>query len=631
MNRWLSNLGAIGLVLYAPAGLVVFFFRKLVEKQLALRDVRPWLYVWLPLLLPVPFQLLAGRFPAWLILQCLLTLLASLILTSNVHLKVSLTLALLAALAFGLFERESSKRLWYHDDGLQTTQNLLRGQSVVSGDDPGFYQNGLIKIAKTWELPPDTQNLELSFQAKYMGGKSDWSWYTNNTQTRLEQRQEAGETFTRVYQPPDGKRRIVRRVRTNVAMAGRTVRVSLDVRTAQTTTSEDCYGLRLHTFEESHQVCLGLELTPQWQRFTLETTFPENAQLSGFEFMLDTIDSPFFDVKNVVVEERIGETWRPLSTEPAGGLVILELPDTHPLNWPSLQFIPGTDWQTYQLELQSEKLKELSVARWILQIENGLTIALKNVKLSSPERKLSAQALPRFTLWFTHANLAGHTLVLVGLILLASLRSLWLGIPVAVLMFSCIYFTGSRAAWLASLIALLLLWIMAKAKQRLWLFTAGVMGALLSLSFRDVALGSFRVFNLEDGNTVTRTEIWRVAWPGMLEYPWTGVGAGSPNFVAFWENNPEAPAQIAAHAHNFWLQFAVSFGVPGLVSSLWLTAALLFLGWRWGRWRGFIIVLATFFMNIFDYTFFYTGVLFLLILGLNMLRLEDTKPTRTKL
>ena len=619
VTELLEGVGALGLVLFAPVGFGLLGVKTILSQ--GFKFSRAWTLLWAGLLIPLPFQILAGRSPVWLLGQVALALLASYLLTVGRRaLLAGLTLGLLCTAAFGLFERQSFKNLWYSETSPPPVGDLLRGVSVLDGDSSGWRRNGLSRVEKVWDLPAQVEEVELSFQTKYVEGTADWDWYTNDPETEVElheaELQSEGEPFTRVLNP---QRYIVRRVNTGSPVGGRTFRASLELRTPTNVTAANCKGLQLRTFQEIHSVCEGLELDATWRRYTLETTFPPDAKLPAFELTVQDPGTTYLDVRNVLVQEHVGGTWLDLPPpEPAGVLVRLDLPERHIFAHPRLQFIPQKEWQTYSLTVAPPLLEGLERVSFILQVEGGLSVALRDVRLVSltPDTpNPRALALTRFRYWFSHANLAGHTVVSVSIVLLTFVRSGWLGGVLFLLALLSTYLSGSRAALLAlGLGSLGIGWLGLRRKGR-WFLAGLAVAGLFVLAYTGTLtpLWSWRDFSV---NPVGRLEIWRVGYQTALQHPLFGIGAD--NFGQAWAQAGQAIP--VSHAHNLWLDFAASYGVPGLLASLWLTAGFLALAWRWGRWRGLALVVPIFVMNVFDYTFFYSGVLFPLILGLNALR-----------
>ena len=229
---------------------------------------------------------------------------------------------------------------------------------------------------------------------------------------------------------------------------------------------------------------------------------------------------------------------------------------------------------------------------------------------------------PRAQLWFSHPNLAAHTLLSLVLATLATTSSLSLTLIVSSLAALTVVLIRSRAAWLALLLGtgwFSFLTPPLTSRRRL-----GVLLAVVILIGAGIfSVNSFRSGVFANRTGTSRLEIWQVAGGALLEHPWKGIGQAE--FSDYWRGAYRGNSQeLVTHAHNLWLEFAALYGFPGLVAILWLTGGFLALAWRWGRWRGLALVVPVFIMNIFDTTFFYSGVLFPLLLGINALRTEQS-------
>ncbi len=366
-----------------------------------------------------------------------------------------------------------------------------------------------------------------------------------------------------------------------------------------------------------------MTLQPDWQTYSVAWRVPESVTTSVLRVVLNDFNGYTFDVGEVVLEEQVGDAWTGLGPlEPtgvalsvsAGGQILA-----------SSRFLPRETWETYQLALRLPDNARATL-KATLTVEPGITVAVRNISLDSDTAGRVGFALPaeqRQAFWFEHDNLAGHSLATLGLLLVSVTRTLASSLLGLSLALTAVGFTGSRAAWLAAVIGLpWLLWLRYRPRRQLWLLGTAALGiALVTFGLPN------RLRTLEANNPVSRPDIWRVAWQGFLEHPWTGVGT---NFPDYWrETYRGASSEIVPHAHNLWLQFAAVYGLPGLVAVLWLTGCFLYLAWTWGRWRGLALVVPVFVMNLFDYTFFYSGVLFPLILGVNALR-QGRTPTQAK-
>lgn len=66
-----------------------------------------------------------------------------------------------------------------------------------------------------------------------------------------------------------------------------------------------------------------------------------------------------------------------------------------------------------------------------------------------------------------------------------------------------------------------------------------------------------------------RMMLWRNAWLSIQDFPFTGSGFGIFQIVASHLYPLQIPpSYYFGHAHNFWLQAAIDFGLPGLAALL---------------------------------------------------------------
>jgi Undecaprenyl-phosphate galactose phosphotransferase WbaP len=110
---------------------------------------------------------------------------------------------------------------------------------------------------------------------------------------------------------------------------------------------------------------------------------------------------------------------------------------------------------------------------------------------------------------------------------------------------------------------------------------------------------------------VARIPYWEVAWQGIREQPWLGHGEGT--FPDYYRSQADRDGQlqaVPAHVHNFYLQVLFERGLVGFSGLLLFIAALAFRAVQ-RRDLPFLAVLAgVLFMNVFDNTLFYGGVLY---------------------
>jgi O-antigen ligase len=146
---------------------------------------------------------------------------------------------------------------------------------------------------------------------------------------------------------------------------------------------------------------------------------------------------------------------------------------------------------------------------------------------------------------------------------------------------SGLFFSFARSAQLGALAAGILL-ATTLAGRRRWIVLAamGLVAALAPLSsgFRARA-GDLLSLETEE----TRLNLWRSAWSGIRERPWTGWGPG--NFDQLLRSHEvEGFFESRAHAHSDFLMHWVNAGILGLASSVALLVVVGVLLWR-GRHR----------------------------------------------
>jgi O-antigen ligase len=182
---------------------------------------------------------------------------------------------------------------------------------------------------------------------------------------------------------------------------------------------------------------------------------------------------------------------------------------------------------------------------------------------------------------FGHKNEASAVMALfvfIG-IFVARVRSLGLGAIIVALALPFLYFTHSKTAMAALPLTLIVSAIMARAAKP----ANGVAVALsLVVVLNLLSIGSIYIAPMRavvgaimpDATFTGRTEIWKFAIDHVAQRPITGYG-----FATFWGTDQVVYgmsgatwANTAAHAHNGYLDLALTIGIPGAVLvTLWLT------------------------------------------------------------
>lgn len=147
--------------------------------------------------------------------------------------------------------------------------------------------------------------------------------------------------------------------------------------------------------------------------------------------------------------------------------------------------------------------------------------------------------------------------------------------------------TQSRGAWLAVIVALVIMAAIA-TRRTLWLGVgAGLLGLALVIMALSGNLGPLVNQFLQSealGGLDGRLEVWSRALMAIQDFAFTGIGLGGfslviPAIYPYFLSGPEP----VPHAHNLFLQIGVDLGLPGLISFLlllfWLVRAG-FTGWR---------------------------------------------------
>lgn len=182
---------------------------------------------------------------------------------------------------------------------------------------------------------------------------------------------------------------------------------------------------------------------------------------------------------------------------------------------------------------------------------------------------------------FVHKNNAGAAMVLfvfIGLFV-ARQRNIFLGALIIVLASIFLIFTRSATSIAMLPITLVISTLIARMRTPIAAISLTLSFVLL---FNIFSVGSIYFepirnvldFILSDSSFTGRTDIWKFAIDALATHPITGYG-----FAAFW-NTPEvvygmtdanAGSNAASHAHNGFLDLALTIGIPGAaLAVVWL-------------------------------------------------------------
>ena len=200
----------------------------------------------------------------------------------------------------------------------------------------------------------------------------------------------------------------------------------------------------------------------------------------------------------------------------------------------------------------------------------GAIYALVNYVMALDKgRRWYRAALP-----FVGSNAAGTIfcvaiLVALGYFYRADRRGRLILFPVTILLTSALIATQSRGAFvafIAGLIVFLLLGI--KSRRTLIISLATLVGVICIVGFffrtnPSVASRYARILNPLANRD--RLEIWRIALQMMRDHPILGVGFNNFQDVYPLYRDPEVSRTVMSMAHNIFLEFGSTTGIPGLV------------------------------------------------------------------
>jgi O-antigen ligase len=196
----------------------------------------------------------------------------------------------------------------------------------------------------------------------------------------------------------------------------------------------------------------------------------------------------------------------------------------------------------------------------------------------------------------------------------------------------CLFLTFSRGGWLLGLPAAVLTVGLLRGR-RATLVALGVIvvcGLLLLPLAGTQRLSS--LFDMEQGTTLRRVELWTAAVAMIRDHPLTGVGLD--NFLYQYPNYMLSEAwqePFLSHPHNIVLDYWTRLGVGGVVLLIWLVAAFSRLAWRlyWclpdGNERAIILgwmacMAAILAHGLIDNSYFLVDLAFIFFLGLGWMR-----------
>jgi len=161
--------------------------------------------------------------------------------------------------------------------------------------------------------------------------------------------------------------------------------------------------------------------------------------------------------------------------------------------------------------------------------------------------------------------------VALSLFLLPAKRLKRIGLGIAIFLFLlCLFWTGSRASWLATYVAFVSFGII--AKRRVLAVSLMALGVILIIAISHSLWGEGLAALLRVGRGFAlRPILWSISWRILLDYPLFGVGFGCIP-ILFQSYYPVGALSLykllspaAGSPHSLFLQTGAEMGVPGIL------------------------------------------------------------------
>lgn len=622
MIRWASALSSALLAVVPVIGVVAMALRTLLTRDTSRSRIRWSLVLGATLLLPVPFQLATGQSATVLVAQAFFAAFMVFVCGGERRGVVVGFLGALAMLLVGgyLFTKWTAPLLHSEGAGLGT---YISGKSRL-GPGPMYWST-----AKEWRVDPELELVEVAMELRLTHGEPGADWYRYNPDMTIEPCEgPSGTGCSGVGVPISaddaGPLNISRELDTGRSLGGRTFRLVASLRSETTQNTEGCAGLVLQENGGAYRgQCQPVALGPDWSQYEVEWTAPRAIAGSELRVLVSDIRSDY-EIANVIVQEFVDGGWVELGPlEPKGLQIGIRNQGMSRQDSDVRTIVPAEEWQVHRVLLDSAGLTGNGILRLNFQTEGMIGVELRNLSIQpvGGGNRLRPVAERRWDLGFGQANLFGHSVATTG----AAVMSLSESLPIQGLALVgagvLVLKSGSRAALLAlALFTLLHLFLFRRKGAGLVVLAVAIISVAGLYLFAPSALQRFTSF--EDGNVVPRSQIRTVALAAMAEQPISGLGDEA--FADFWISESGGwPNQAPSHAHNFVLQQAAQYGVPGLVAALTFLVLLARYCWVRRRWKGLVLLAPVLVMSFFDYTLFFAGVLGPLLVAMQVVPGED--------
>ena len=141
-----------------------------------------------------------------------------------------------------------------------------------------------------------------------------------------------------------------------------------------------------------------------------------------------------------------------------------------------------------------------------------------------------------------------------------------LGIISILSIFLCIILTWSRAAWIASIVCILVFLLFRSKKTLRYIFLSGIFAPFLPFLLPQSIVKRFMsIGDLADSSTMYRVYTWRGTLQTVKNNLLGGIGYGPTAFQQIYPQYAYAGIEAAEHSHNLYLQILVGTGIFGLI------------------------------------------------------------------
>lgn len=197
--------------------------------------------------------------------------------------------------------------------------------------------------------------------------------------------------------------------------------------------------------------------------------------------------------------------------------------------------------------------------------------------------------------------------------------------------FAALILNGTRGAWIAIVIVLLIFGFMSKNNRKVFIVLLTSLAVFLAVAINNPAIynRAVTIADMQYQSNSERLLLWSSAWHMFKDHPLTGVGA--ENFAEQYHStyiSPNAKERNLGHAHNNFLQILAETGIIGFVSFAYLFGYILvtsyqryMLGSKWA-FAVFLVTISLLVQGLTEFNFGNSGVIkmYWFILGLLLIR-----------